>query len=216
MLNKTEILRYLNASDSGGTLNEMIERAEAEIIRTARPRKVYQHIPLQVDMDTGRVQLAGREIVSRDLAGHLRGCKEGFLFACTLGLEVDSLIKRYSLTEIAMLPVAQAVAAAYIEFYADQSQKELEAYGAERGLYLRPRYSPGYGDFPLEYQRILFDILEVPKKIGVSLTESLLMVPFKSITAVIGLSADPSLCHINKCMTCTAVHCPFRKEMPIT
>lgn len=215
MLDRAEILRYLGASGRNSVLDKLIERAEAEVIQAAHPRHVYKRISLQVDMDTASVQLASRVLVSRDLAKHLHGCNEGFLFACTLGAEVDSLVKRYSLIDVPMLPVVQAVAGTYIEFYANQAQKELEIYGAEHGLFLRPRYSPGYGDFQLECQRILFDILEIPKKIGVSLTDSFLMVPFKSITAVIGLSADPSLCHVNKCMTCTAMNCPFRKEIPI-
>ncbi len=111
-----------------------------------------------------------------------------------------------------MLPVVQATAAAYTEFCADSAQKEIETYASRQGLYMRPRYSPGYGDFQLSDQRFLFDALQIPKNIGVSLTDSFLMVPFKSVTAVIGLSSDPTQCHINKCMSCTAKNCPFRKE----
>lgn len=214
-MDRQEILRYLGAAASNSTLDEMIERAEREVIQAARPRHTYRCVSIQVDVDAGSVQLGARKIISQDLAGHLRECEECFLFACTLGVGVDSLIKRYGLTEMPMLPVAQAVAGTYIEFCVGQAQKELEAYAAERGQYLRPRYSPGYGDFRLEDQRVLFDMLEIPKAIGVSLTDSFLMVPFKSITAVIGLSRDPSLCHINKCMTCTKKNCPFRKEISI-
>lgn len=79
-------------------------------------------------------------------------------------------------------------------------------------MYLRPRFSPGYGDFRLSCQQFFFDALEISKRIGVYLTESFLMVPFKSITAVIGISRDPSQCHINKCMACPANNCPFRRE----
>lgn len=212
MLNRQEILRYMGAAHSDDTLEALIDRAEAEVIAAARPKHVYRHVHIAVEDSC--VNISGTSIKSRDLAAHLQGCTEGFLFACTLGIGVDSLVKRYTFTDLHMLPVIQAVSAAYTEYCADKAQEKLEEYAAQHGLYLRPRYSPGYGDFSLSYQRFLFDALEIPKKIGVTLTESWLMVPFKSVTAVIGLSHDPSLCHIQKCMLCTAKNCPFRKESP--
>lgn len=212
MLDRQEILRYMGVSASDSTLDAMIDRAEAEVISAARPSHVSRHIDIDVDAPAGRVMLAGTAVKSRTLAGHLEGCREGFLFACTLGIGVDQLVKRYSFTEVPMLPVVQAVAATYTEYCADAAQRELERYAEERNLYLRPRYSPGYGDFSLECQRFFFEALQISKKIGVSLTDSLLMVPFKSITAVIGLSDDPARCHIGRCMSCNAKNCPFRKE----
>lgn len=212
MLDRQEILRYLGASNSNEALEGMIARAEREVRQAARPKHVSRHIVLAVDLPAETVDLAGTVIHSKSLSQHLRGCREGFLFACTLGPAVDMLVKRFTLTEPAMAPVIQAVAAAYTEFCANEAQRELEDYAREHGLYLRPRYSPGYGDFALNCQRFLFDALAVTKKIGVTLTEAFMMIPFKSVTAVIGLSDDPTLCHINKCMACTAQNCPFRKE----
>ena len=212
MLNRKEILRYLGADATNETMDALIDRAQAAVENAVRPRHVVRHVPLQADVALGQVVLAGTVLSSRNLARHLQGCEEGCLFACTLGPAVDALIKRYALTEPPMLPVAQAVAAAYTELCADEAQRPLEAYASERNLYLRPRYSPGYGDFTLDNQRFLFDALEISKNIGITLTEEFIMIPFKSVTAVIGLSPDPSLCHINKCMTCTAKNCPFRKE----
>lgn len=210
MLDKKEILRYLGAENSGTALDDMISRAENEIIHASRPKHVYR----LVDIEPGEnvVIADNAEIKSKDLARHLRGCRNGFLFACTLGPEVDSLVKRYSLTDLPMLPVAQAVASAYTEYCVDQAQKELETYASGNGLYLRPRYSPGYGDFSLQYQRFFFRHLEIQKRIGVCLTDACLMIPFKSVTAIIGLSSDPSQCHINRCMVCSAQNCPFRKD----
>lgn len=211
MMDKGEILRYLGASGSDEpALNEMIQRAEREIERVANPKHLSRQFSVEVGENS--VSIGGTELTSRSLAEHLRGCGEAFLFALTLGAGVDALIRRYTVSEMPFVPVLQACAAAYTEQCADEAQRELEHYAAERGLYLRPRYSPGYGDFSLESQKFLFAALDISKKIGVSLTDSYLMIPFKSITAVIGLSADPSLCHVGKCMTCAALHCPFRKE----
>ncbi len=210
MLNRKEILRYLGAENSGNALNHMIERAEREIIAASHPKHVYKLI--NVEIENKSLILGHVTIESKDLAQHLQGCREAFLFAITLGPNVDSLIKRYTYTEMSMLPVLQAVASTYIEHCANMAQKELEKYAVHHSSFLRPRFSPGYGDFPLHYQRLLFNILDISKKIGVSLTESYLMIPSKSITAVIGLSDDPSQCHINRCMNCNNKSCPFRKD----
>jgi hypothetical protein len=78
---------------------------------------------------------------------------------------------------------------------------------------LTARYSPGYGDFPLSEQRHIFALLDVTRRIGVSLTEGGLMLPQKSVTALIGLGAPEGARTATSCDTCPAqAHCMFRKE----
>ena len=209
-MKKQEILRYLGASADTDQLDDLIRKAEELIISSAHPRHIFRRFPIAVSKK--KVTINQTEIFSQDLAAHLRGCSEAFLFALTLGTEVDTLIRRCTVTDMPLVPVLQACAAAYTEECADLAQQELERIAAEDSLYLRPRYSPGYGDFDLSNQKFLFGALDVTKGIGVTLTKDFLMIPFKSITAVIGLSPDQSLCHIGKCMTCTMTDCPFRKE----
>ena len=107
--------------------------------------------------------------------------------------------------------VADAVCSALIEDYCDEMQAQLAAAEAEGGLYLRPRFSPGYGDFALESQREIFSRLACEKRIGLTLTDTLMMVPFKSVTAVIGVTGTPA-CAYNKCAACTNTACAFRTE----
>ena len=211
-MDKQEILRYLGAESSVPSLDPLIQRAEQEVIRASRPKSIYQLFPLMVNQDS--VTLAGTCLESRTLSDHLRGCHKAFLFAFTLGPGVDALIRRYELMNMPMVPVLQACAAAYTEEQADFAQKEMERFAGQRGWFLRPRYSPGYGDFSLSYQKFFFNTLEISKRIGVTLTSSYLMLPMKSITAIVGVSQDPSLCHVGRCMTCTAENCPFRKRDP--
>lgn len=208
-MDKKEILRYLGAGNSDPQLDQLIVRAEKELIQAATPRYVSGKFSLSVK-DDGAV-IGGTYLSSKTLAAHLKGCQEAFLVAFTLGPGVDALIRRYELVEMSLVPVLQACAAVYTEEQADRAQEDLEEYAKEKGLFLRPRYSPGYGDLPLSSQRFLFDALQVSKKIGVTLTDTFLMLPMKSITGVVGLSKDPSLCHVGKCMSCSAKNCPFRK-----
>lgn len=208
-MNRREILRYLGAATATPELERMIGQAEQIVAQAATPRHVARRFPLSVEREG--VTLGGTWLPSTTLAAHLKGCQEAFLTAFTLGPGVDGMIRRYELTDMALASVLQACAAAYTEEQADKAQEEIEKYAREHGLYLRPRYSPGYGDFPLSCQQFLFDALEASKKIGVTLTANYLMLPMKSITGVVGLSPDPSLCHIGKCMVCSAENCPFRQ-----
>ena len=92
----------------------------------------------------------------------------------------------------------QAAAAAMIEAWCDAVNARLAEEVRGEGLRLRARFSPGYGDFPLAAQPGLFRLLGVQKRIGITLTDSLLMIPTKSVTAVIGISgtaqAGPAGC----------------------
>ena len=209
-MDKSEILRYMGAGPRAEGLDGLIHRAVEEVTGAARPQWVAREFPLEVQGSCSVV--AGTPLESKSLADHLRGCGSVFLFALTLGPEVDRLLRRASLTDLAMMPVLQATAAALTEEWADRVQEELQQQAEQRGLFLRPRYSPGYGDLGLETQEFLFRALEVSKRTGITLTDSWMMVPSKSVSAFIGVSPDPSACHVGRCMICRRKDCPFRKE----
>ena len=107
--------------------------------------------------------------------------------------------------------VMQAAAAAMIEEYCDQVCSALKEEYEARGEYLRPRFSPGYGDFPLECQPALLGALEAGKRIGIKLTDSLLMMPSKSVTAVMGISKKPHRCDVRGCEACGKTDCAYRR-----
>ena len=80
-----------------------------------------------------------------------------------------------------------------------------------KGLYLRPRFSPGYGDFPLSCQEGLLNGLQAGKRIGITLTEGSLMMPSKSVTAVIGISENKEFCTVTGCEICEKTDCAYRR-----
>ncbi len=108
-----------------------------------------------------------------------------YYLVATLGTEVDALLRRYGQVAPADLVMAQAVATALIETYCDQCEAEIGREVPE--MTLLPRVSPGYGDIPLERQRDLLARVDATRRLGVTLTEVLLMVPSKSVSAIIGL-----------------------------
>ena len=123
---------------------------------------------------------------SASLSKHLSGCHAVYLVCTTIGALFDALQRRTAATSPSDAFVLQAIGAAAIEAWTDEVEGEIGR-ELQPGETLVTRYSPGYGDYPLEEQRRIFSLLDAPKKIGVSLTDNLLMVPSKSVSAVIGV-----------------------------
>lgn len=128
-------------------------------------------------------KIGGIKIESNNLEKNLTGCKQAALLAITLGPQVDYQLKRYEITNIAKAVVFQACAAALLEEYCDKVQGEI-------AIRTKPRFSPGYGDLSIEYQEALLQTLDATKRIGLSLTEARMLVPTKSVTAVIGIEKE--------------------------
>ena len=202
--NRKEALRYLRARPDDETAGILVDTVYLKLRNEVQARSVLQKHSITVD-EAGVTLDTGVRFTSRDLARHLKGCDKALLLAATLGSRVDVAIRRLALGSVAEGAAAQAVAAALIESYCDSVQAQADT----DGLAQRPRFSPGYGDWRLEEQRLLFPVLDCAKRIGLTLTDGLMMAPSKSVTAIIGLSEDVA-CMWNKCMTCGNVNCPYR------
>ena len=133
-----------------------------------------------------RGDLAGWCARSTTLARRLAGCHAVYLACGTLGAGFDALARRTAATSAADALVLQAIGAAAIEEWMDLTEDEIRRELAPDETLVR-RYSPGYGDLPLAAQRDLLGFLDAPRTVGVSLTDSLLMVPSKSVSALIGV-----------------------------
>lgn len=211
---RKEIFRYLGyrGREPEAGVAEAVDSCAAELQAAVEPRYVRRVFPLEWAGE-GHFRIEGMDVVSRNLSRNLRGCSEVCLMAATLGLGPDRLVQRAeALGKMSRAVILQAAAAAMIEAYCDDVNEEIRREAAGKGLFLRPRFSPGYGDFSLEHQTEFFRILEVQKKIGVTLTGSLLMMPSKSVTAVIGLSEENTHCMLQGCEACEKRDCSFRRN----
>ena len=150
------------------------------LIREAEPKYAVASCPITVS-DT-EVSLGFGNVKSTALARCLSGCTEALVFAVTLGIGVDRLISRISKTSRAEAFIYDAVASALAESVCDLAEQEI-LYGRESSM----RFSVGYGDFSLDHQGALLNYLGAPTYLGITLTESGLMVPLKTITAVVGI-----------------------------
>ena len=126
------------------------------------------------------------DIPSLDLCRLFAGAREGLALAVTLGAPLDALVRRLMLTDPALGAAVGACASALVDEYIDGLLEERNAALAAEGLRLSPRFSPGYGDAPLSCQGPLLSWLEA-RRIGISLTSGGLMLPEKSVTALMAL-----------------------------
>ena len=182
---------------------ELIQESFRELDGCSSERFVYRIFEISIE-DSNRIHLDHLVIISKNLCKNLSGCKEALMFAATLGADVDRLIKKYTVKDMSKAVVLQACAAAKLEEYCDQIQQELG--------YKRPRFSPGYGDFSLEHQKDILTMLDSAKKIGLSMTEASMLVPTKSVTAIIGIGNIDEKCHRKGCEICGKADCAFRRR----
>ena len=176
-----EAARYLGMFGTAPAADAaMFASARKELEKVASLRACCCVLPVTVREST--VEFGAFSLRSRSLSKNLAGCDEAILFAATLGAGADRSILRLKKTDPAAAMILDAYCSAAVEGWCDKLQADLTA-----GRPHRPRFSPGYGDVPLEIQRTVFQVLDVPRKLGVTLSETCFMTPAKSVTAFIGL-----------------------------
>lgn len=208
-----EAVRYLgygNHAVDDSTL-ALVASSFEELERTAGKRIIYRIFDVSFK-DSDHVEIGKLDIVSKNLGKNLKGCQSAVVLGATLGAGVDMLLRKYALTDMARVVALQACAAALLEEYLDECQEEIRKEMAEQGLYLRPRFSPGYGDFSIEHQEMILRMLDTAKTIGLTMTDSSMLTPTKSVTAIIGLSKINVPCHTKGCESCDKTDCTYRRN----
>ena len=135
----------------------------------ARYAELEREAPIAARSTWMRTRLQGAEVV----------------FLCgTIGAEFDAWQRRLSVTSAADALLSQQIGLDAVEKVMDELEEKAKAEVEGEGRKLLPRKSPGYGDLPIELSRTILNELDAPRKIGVSITDSNLLVPSKSVTAV--------------------------------
>lgn len=185
-----EVYRYMGISgEADPALRALVDKALVEMLPDLTPRACFAELDVSVDGDT--VTIGGRRVRSRSLSRHLSGASSVLIFAATVGYAPDRMVRKYERLSPAIALAADALGSERAEAACDTLSATLcQDFGAV-GCKLTRRFSPGYGDLPLEFQRDMFDLLTPERRIGVTLGESFLMTPTKSVTAIIGIVPDP-------------------------
>lgn len=213
-INRKEIYRYLGIrrGDPDERTRQIVEECIDELTEVMTPRMVYRIFPLSFPED-GSLDFTCFRVKSKNLQKNLKGCEKIIIFAATIGEGVDRLLRKYNKLEVSRGVIMQAASAAAIEAYCNEINQNFKDEAAKEGWYLRPRFSPGYGDFSLSYQSLISDVLKMEKTCGITLTDSLLMMPSKSVTAVIGMGRQKVSCVMDGCEVCNKKDtCQYRRS----
>ena len=210
---RKEALRYLGLGkhEPDPETERLLEECIREAEKAADFRHLMREYPLSIG-DDGTIDGGCFRVKSENLKKNLSGCESVLVMAVTVGAGGGRVLAPYGKLSVAKAVVMQAAAAAMVEAYCNELNASWKKEYLERGLYLRPRFSPGYGDFPLSAQKEILDGLEAGKRIGITLTDGFLMMPSKSVTAVIGVSRTPAACMIEGCEACGKKDCAFRRN----
>ena len=180
---KSEILRYAQAKGESPELDLIIDECIGEVSDKLVYKVCYGEFDISVDQPN--IDFGFMNITSKDLSKNLKDCKKTVVFGATVGIELDRLILRYGRISPVKALIFQAIGAERIEALADAFNNEIK----EKYITV-PRFSAGYGDFSVYKQTDIFNILDCGRKIGLTLNDSMMMSPTKSVTAIIGIKGE--------------------------
>lgn len=212
---RDEVLRYLGYRGQALTpaLDQRLDETCKHCLRIARPRAAIASFPVR-ERGPQLVTLAGctLRLTGEDIASLLADANEVALLAVTLGIGVEGELRRLSLTDTLGQLIFDAAATALVERAADAADARVRAYAAEQGSFTSRRFSPGYGDLPLSCQPDLLAALDATRQLGITLAPSGLMIPTKSVTALVGIHPRPQPGLEDSCEGCAlAEFCTIRR-----
>ncbi len=180
-INVNEILRYARANNDKSTLL-LLDECISEAKNALTYKVCYCELPIEINDNICDFGIF--KVVSKNLATNLKDCKRVIVLGATLGVGIDRLIAKYLHISPAKALMLQSFGAERIESLCDTFCEDIMH---NQKITIKPRFSSGYGDLPLNIQKQIFELLNLPKNIGLTLNDSMLMSPTKSVTAFIGI-----------------------------
>lgn len=212
-INQSEALRYLNYGNNrpDEKIQAIIDRCEKKILETIKPRYIYKVFDISFMPDG--VHAIGSTLILKgnDIAQHLKGCEKAVLMCATLSADIDMLIRNAQIEDMTEAVIYDSLASVCIEQLCDSVENEIHERLPE--YFHTWRYSPGYGDLPIDIQPQFVEVMNAGKRIGLCVTDTDMLTPKKSVTAVIGLSRNQINQKKRGCQTCSMRDkCQFRKK----
>ena len=212
-LNKLEILRYLghNKQTIDNPMEKLLDECIEEITEIAQKRFVYHTYHIEKSNHILTFKDTTLSMDSKDIANHLSQSDQCSLMAASLGLEVDRRIAYYGKFDMTKSLILDACASTAIEALCDEVEEKVRLEALEQGYNITSRFSPGYGDLPITLQKDFTNVLKAYAKIGLTVNESSIMLPRKSVTALIGWQKEKCTRTVHKCNLCLKKNCLYRK-----
>ena len=214
-LNIHEISAYLGmgGKEFPESEAEKVSSCVRMVVNECRPALVYKQVKIirrqgakEVSGEQSRppaLSLEGLILPGQDISALMQGCSEAVVCAVTVGLGVDSLIARTQVSDMARAVIMDACASTAVENICNNFEQDLREALKSEGLYLTDRFSPGYGDLPLEVQKDIASFLNTQRRIGLIVSENYMMTPVKSVTFAAGISGREVRLRNSKCEFCS-------------
>jgi hypothetical protein len=213
-IKKKEVLRYLGHKNQivGESIDLLIDECIDEIMKYVSLKYIFKVFDIVKSIQGVEVLNSNLILEGRDIEEHLKYSKQCAVMAVTLGNLVDAKIRYYEKFNLTKALILDACATVIIESACDEIQEEIRKEALKTNKGITYRYSPGYGDFPIDIQKKILDILEAQKKIGLSVTEDSILIPRKSVTAVIGFQDRSIISEHPGCKSCSRhKNCEYKK-----
>ena len=207
-INRNEVLQYLlwRGGEIEPQIGRMIDDCMTETLRTAEPRYTWRVLPLDHLKKEPEIAFSGK-----DVCRLLTDCDCVILFAATLGAPFEMLVRRVQAQNLTKALVLDACGSAAIEAVCEEAVREIQANHPEY-KYLTDRFSPGYGDLDIGHQHELLALTDAARVIGLTVTDTCILVPRKSVTALIGVADRPQKQRFRGCAYCSMFEsCSYRK-----
>ena len=206
-----EALRYMGAAKADEATRQLAEETAQMLEERLQPRYLWRVCSLERRSEGIVLPEAGVTLPGTLAERMLAECDGAVLLVCTLGAGFDRMEKEWEARDMARAAVMDVCGSAWTESVCDAAEEEIRS--RFPGRYLTDRFSPGYGDLPLSLQAGFLRALDAGRKLGITVNESFLLLPCKSVTAVIGLSGKPQGAKIRGCASCSLREgCEYRKR----
>lgn len=201
---RAEVIRYLGGTSAGvdDATSAVIDEVISESEDLAEPR--YRLLDFSFSPCDGGLRVGESPLVltGNSIAAMLEGCSSLKLLAATVGHGIDRRIRQYEAFDMQRAVIMDACGSTLIEALCDDVCGELDNSLASEGKFATERFSPGYGDLPLDIQPAFLELTGAQRSIGLSCSDSFIMAPRKSVTAVIGVRSEPRRPRSSKCAEC--------------
>lgn len=212
-INRAEAFRYM-AMKNGNIdpkLAELTDECEERLLQVIKPRFIYKVFEIEHTDNGVSVKNTSLVLKGKDISIHLKDCERCVLMCATLSMGADTLIRSYEAVDMTKTVITDSLASAAIEQVCNEAELIIKSQVGDYNYTWR--FSPGYGDLPLDIQAEFVNVLDAQKRVGVNVSDSLILIPRKSVTAVIGISENEISKGRRGCICCNMRdRCEFRKR----
>jgi hypothetical protein len=189
------VKKYIHIPKDNESMNEDIKN----IVNELEPFVNLKHYYQIFDLKHNPLSIKDINLNSKILDNYFKDSNKVIILVCTLGIIVEKYLKKMEITDKSKLFIADAILSSIIETYQDDIIVKLaEDYP---DCFLTSGFAPGYPDLDISFQKEIFRLLQIPKRLGINLTEDYLMIPRKSSTALVGISKKKVIDQL-ACLNC--------------